>query len=195
VDNLAASRTGSAALGLAAVSRGLDDVIVALRIQPKDRVTEIQDAYRARHAAMQAALDADGSAVADVRELLRKLSPRSVPRSKELPALRPKNSGMGQPANTWRVAGLANIRRVGGVCAAICANRAPFPPRRPRALHADPHPRRPDREGRVADNTGSHRVGADHRLRRRHPAVAANASRRAAAAPVVIRPSTTGALR
>jgi hypothetical protein len=51
VDNLAASRTGSAALGLAAVSRRLDDVIMALRVQPKDAVSEIVEERRARLAA------------------------------------------------------------------------------------------------------------------------------------------------
>jgi hypothetical protein len=48
VDSLAASRSGSAALGLAAVSRRLDDIIVSLHVQPADAVTEIVEARRAR---------------------------------------------------------------------------------------------------------------------------------------------------
>jgi hypothetical protein len=52
IDSLAASRSGSAALGLAAASRRLDDVIVSLQIQPKDVVTKIVEAHRARLAAL-----------------------------------------------------------------------------------------------------------------------------------------------
>jgi hypothetical protein len=52
VDTLAASRTGSAALGLAAVSRRLDDVIVALKLQPEDALTQIGRERAARLAAL-----------------------------------------------------------------------------------------------------------------------------------------------
>src|SRR5262249_11563071 len=59
IDVLTNARTAAAALGLAAASRRLDDVLVGLQIQPKDAVTEIGEAYLARHRAMQAALDGD----------------------------------------------------------------------------------------------------------------------------------------
>jgi hypothetical protein len=62
VDNLAASRSGSAALGLAAVSRRLDDIIVSLRVQPKDAVTEIVEARRARLASLGIPAPGGGSA-------------------------------------------------------------------------------------------------------------------------------------
>jgi hypothetical protein len=52
VDNLAASRSGSAALGLAAVSRRLDDIIVSLHVQPADELTRILEGRRARLAAL-----------------------------------------------------------------------------------------------------------------------------------------------
>jgi hypothetical protein len=52
VDTLSASRTGSAALGLAAVSRRLDDVIVALKVQPEDAITQIGRERAARLAAL-----------------------------------------------------------------------------------------------------------------------------------------------
>jgi hypothetical protein len=52
VDTLAASRTGSAALGLAAVTRRLDDVIVSLRVQPRDALSKLLDERRARLAAL-----------------------------------------------------------------------------------------------------------------------------------------------
>jgi hypothetical protein len=62
VDSLVASRSGSAALGLAAVSRRLDDVIVALHIQPRDAVSEIVEARRARLARRGIPVAGDGSA-------------------------------------------------------------------------------------------------------------------------------------
>jgi hypothetical protein len=63
VDNLAASRSGSAALGLAAISRRLDDVLVSLRLQPEDELTRIGNDYKARRARMRAVY---GNGVADV---------------------------------------------------------------------------------------------------------------------------------
>jgi hypothetical protein len=63
IDVLSAARSGSAALGLVAASRRLDDVIVALQIQPKDALTEIQESYKARRARMRALY---GNGVADV---------------------------------------------------------------------------------------------------------------------------------
>jgi hypothetical protein len=62
VDNLAASRSGSAALGLAAVSRRLDDIIVSLHVRPADAVTEIVEARRARLASLGIPVAGDGGA-------------------------------------------------------------------------------------------------------------------------------------
>jgi hypothetical protein len=61
IDLLSAKGTGSAALGMAAASRRLDDVIASLKLQPEDEVTGIGRAYIERHAKMQAALDGNGA--------------------------------------------------------------------------------------------------------------------------------------
>lgn len=65
VDNLATSKSGSAALGMSAVSRRLDDVLVSLRLQPEDELTRIGNDYKARRARMRAVYD-NGNGVADV---------------------------------------------------------------------------------------------------------------------------------
>jgi hypothetical protein len=48
IDTLSESRSATAAMNMAAASRRLEDVTAALRLQPKDRVTEIGEARRAR---------------------------------------------------------------------------------------------------------------------------------------------------
>jgi hypothetical protein len=61
VDTLAASRSGSAALGLAAVSRRLDELVASLRIQPADALTEMQERRIARLQVARAAAAVNGA--------------------------------------------------------------------------------------------------------------------------------------
>jgi hypothetical protein len=55
VDGLSRQTGGSAGLALASVSRRLDDVVAGLRLQPKNKLTELQERYAARRAALLAA--------------------------------------------------------------------------------------------------------------------------------------------
>jgi hypothetical protein len=55
VDALSRQSGGSAGLALASVSKRLDDVVAGLRLQPKNRLTELQERYAARRAALLAA--------------------------------------------------------------------------------------------------------------------------------------------
>jgi hypothetical protein len=55
VDGLSRQTGGSAGMALASVSRRLDDVVAGLRLQPKNKLTALQERYAARRAALLAA--------------------------------------------------------------------------------------------------------------------------------------------